>query len=523
MSSEETQATGPDFAQGISPALIPDGGALAGHALGKPVLLVRHGDEIYAVGAQCTHYGGPLGEGIVVGDTIRCPWHHACFSLRTGEAIRAPALHPILRWAFERRDGLIFVQDELGAPETSRGTACDVELADAPSSIVIVGGGAAADAAADMLRRLRYDGSITMISEDESPPYDRPNLSKDYLAGTAQEEWIPLRPADFYEERRIRLILGTRVTAIERQHKRVSLEDGTFHGFGALLLATGASPARLPTQNAGGRVHYLRTLADSRALIAATEGARRAVVIGASFIGLEVAASLRARGIEVHVVAPEHRPLERIMGREIGDFVRDVHQAHGVTFHLGRTASQVDAAVATLDNGERIECDLVVVGIGVRPNDELAAAAGLATDRGVVVDEYLETSAPGIYAAGDIARYPDSRSGDRIRVEHWVVAQRQGQIAAKNMLLTSSSPLRERLDTVPFFWSQHYDVAIRYVGHAERWDRIDISGNLEARDCEIRYQADGSTLAVATIGRDRPSLEAELHLETGATAQAKTR
>ena len=514
MSTEDAELAGPDLASGIAPELIPDGGVLAGHAFGKPVMLVRQGDEIFAVGAHCTHYSGPLADGIVVGHTVRCPWHHACFSLRTGEAIRAPALNPISRWAFERRDGLVFVQGEVGARETSRGNTCDAEMADAPLSIVVVGGGAAGDAAADMLRRLGYDGSVTMISADESAPYDRPNLSKDYLAGTAQEEWIPLRPSEFYEERRIRLVLGKRVTAIDRQNKRVQLEDGTSHDFGALLLATGASPVRLPSPIAGGRPLYLRTLADSRAIIAAAERARHAVVIGASFIGLEVSASLRARGVDVHVIAPEQRPLERIMGREVGDFVRAVHEAEGVTFHLGRTASRVDAEAVTLDNGEVIECDLVVGGVGVRPNEELAAAAGLATDRGVVVDEYLETSGRGIFAAGDVARYPDASSGDRIRVEHWVVAQRQGQTAAKNMLVAVSSPLRQRFDTVPFFWSQHYDVSIRYVGHAARWDRIDISGSLAARDCEIRYLDGARTAAVATIGRDRASLEAEVRLET---------
>jgi apoptosis-inducing factor 3 len=519
MSGEHTELSGPDFARGVPLTQVPDGGMLAGHAHGKPVLLARQGDELFAVGAVCTHYGGPLAEGLLVGQSVRCPWHHACFDLRTGEAARAPALKPLARWALERRDGTVFVTGEAEAPGRAPATPGGGPARAAsrtPSSVVIVGAGAAGDAAADMLRREGYAGPITLIGADDSAPYDRPNLSKDYLAGTAPEEWIPLRDASYYAEKGIDLVLGRRVTAIDVPGKRVVLDDGSARGFGALLLATGATPVHLPTPLYGGsRVHYLRTLADSRAIVAASDGARRAVVLGASFIGLEVAASLRARGLEVHVVAPEHRPLEKVLGPQLGDFIRDLHEGHGVTFHMGRTASQVDAGVVTLGSGERILADLVVAGIGVRPNDELAARAGLTVERGVLVDEFLETSAPGVFAAGDVARYPDPRSGERIRVEHWVVAQRQGQAAARNIL-----GRRERFDAVPFFWSQHYDVSISYVGHAERWDKIDVSGSLESRDATVSFGAGARTLAVATVGRDRASLEAEVAMEAGVGALA---
>jgi 3-phenylpropionate/trans-cinnamate dioxygenase ferredoxin reductase subunit len=513
MSGEQTELKGPDFGRGIALSDLSDlsdsGGMLAGHAQGMPVLVARHAGDFFAIGATCTHYGGPLGEGLRVGDTVRCPWHHACFNLRTGEALRAPALNPVARWAVERRDGMLFVTGELPAGDLP--TTPHREVTADPTSVVIVGTGAAGNAAAERLRREGYQGPLTMIGPEHEVPYDRPNLSKDYLAGTASEDWIPLHPADFYEQRRIRLMSGRRVTSIDVAGCRVELDDGSALEFGALLLATGAEPVPLPTAVSGERrVHYLRTLADSREMIAAAKGAHRAVVIGGSFIGLEVAASLRTRGLEVHVVAPEHQPLERVLGPELGDFVRRLHESHGVVFHLGHTARRIDADAVTLDGGESVPADLVVVGIGVHPCTELAERAGLAVERGVVVDEYLETSVPGIFAAGDIARYPDIRHGGTVRVEHWVVAERQGQRAVCNIL-----GWREPFADVPFFWSQHYDVAINYVGHAEHWDEIRMAGDLEQRDCTVGYVAGGRMLAVATVGRDLDSLAAELAMERG--------
>ncbi|MEO8336936.1 MAG: FAD-dependent oxidoreductase [bacterium] len=510
MSDQSAERTGPDLTLGIPSADLADGAMLTGHANGKAVLIARQGGDVFAIGSTCTHYGGPLGDGLLVGDTVRCPWHHACFSLRTGEALRAPALKPVARWNVEQRDGKIFVTGEV-EPDELIAEQKTIDAATAPTSVVIVGAGAAGNAAAEMLRREGYEGPVTMITAEDGMPYDRPNLSKDYLAGNAPEEWIPLRTPEFYEAHEIEMVRARHVIELDTNAKHVVLDDGTTREFGALLLATGAEPIHLPTPSAAGsRVYYLRSLDDSRAIIAATKDARSVVVIGGSFIGLEVAASLRTRGLDVHVVAPESRPLERILGAELGDFVRGLHEAKGVVFHLGHTAKQIDVGSVTLDDDSTIAADFVVIGVGVRPRDELASKAGLAIEKGVVVNEYLETSVAGIYAAGDIARYPDAISGARIRVEHWVVAERQGQVAAKNIL-----GQRAKFDYAPFFWSQHYDQAISYVGHAEKWDAVDIDGAVADGNCVVRYVAGGKVLAVATVGRDRESLEAEVRMEGG--------
>jgi NADPH-dependent 2,4-dienoyl-CoA reductase/sulfur reductase-like enzyme/nitrite reductase/ring-hydroxylating ferredoxin subunit len=508
MTEQQAPPAGPDLTQGVTVAEFRDN-KLLGHVGEEEVLLVRGGGQILAINAHCSHYHGPLADGLVVGESVRCPWHHACFDLRTGEAVRAPALSPLACWNVVERDGRVFVTGKREQPKPRARTAPP----DEPKQIVIVGGGAAGFAAAEMLRRRDYRGSIVMLSDDGAAPVDRPNLSKDYLAGSASEDWLPLRPDEFYAENGIELRLNTEVAGIDTKEREVRLADGGSVNYHRLLLATGAEPVRLSIPGAdAAHVHTLRTLADCRAIIDAAKGARRALVIGASFIGLEAAASLRARNVDVHVVAPEARPMERVLGPQLGDFVRSLHETHGVIFHLGEMVAAFEGRRATLRSGAVLEADLVVVGIGARPRLSLAEQAGLKLDRGVSVDPYLQTSVPAVYAAGDIARWPDPHSGSAIRIEHWVVAERQGQVAANNML-----GLQKRFDAVPFFWSQHYDVPINYVGHAEQWDEITVDGSVDGKDCLLRYTRGGRVLAVASIFRDIENLKAELAMEQGAT------
>jgi apoptosis-inducing factor 3 len=507
--AEEKKLSGPDFAQGVSLSEFTDGGMLQGHANGEPVLVARRGDDFFAIGASCTHYGAPLAEGLVVDDTVRCAWHHACFSLRTGEALRAPALEPVICWKVETRGGKLFVREKL--PERKRPAGS----AKVPANVIIVGGGAAGNAAAEMLRSEGYSGGVTMISADDAVPYDRPNLSKDFLAGNASEEWIPLRSPAFYREHEIELLLNTRVAAIDPRKKSVQLADGSHRKFEALLLATGAEPVKLAVPGADSpQVSYLRSQSDCRAIIGKAAQAKRVVLVGASFIAMEVASSLIQRKLQVYVVAPEAVPMERILGPQVGEYLRRLHERNGVAFHLQQSVAAIGERKVTLKDGHAIEADLIVIGIGVKPLIDLAEQAGIKTDRDVSVNEYLETSVPQIFAAGDIARWPDPLTGDNIRVEHWVVAERQGQTAARNIL-----GRRERFDAVPFFWTSQYDFTLNYLGNAETWDKLDLDGSIEEHNCKLSFRRGGATLAVATIGRDRESLESELAMERAIRAK----
>ncbi|SAK57139.1 FAD-dependent oxidoreductase [Caballeronia ptereochthonis] len=509
MSESSSSIAGTDFTQGIPATDIADGGMVTGHVGEEPVLLVRRAGELFAIGATCPHYGAPLADGLLVADTVRCPWHHASFSLRTGQLLRPPAQDDLKCWRVEQRDGRAFVCEALPAVRPPELTAAQL-----PGSVVIIGGGAAGNAAAETLRREGYQGPVTLLSADSALPYDRPNLSKDYLAGTAQAAWLPLRSPTFYTDHHIDARCNIRAVKLDPAQKTVMLSDGSQVTYDALLLATGAEPVRLTVPGANlSHVRVLRTLADCDALIARLGTARQCVVVGAGFIGLEVAASLRTRGLQVHVVTPGAHPMERVLGEALGKMIRTLHESKGVIFHLGATVTEIESDRVKLSTGEVLGADLVVTGIGVRPEVSVAQEAGLIVDHGVSVDEFLQTSARGVYAAGDIARWPDPRTGDRIRVEHWVVAERQGVVAARNMLGAT-----QRFTAIPFFWTQHYDTAINYVGHAEHWDRVDIEGDPGAHDCTVTYWYKNRRLAVATVGRDLDSLRAEVAFEQATPA-----
>lgn len=488
------ELSGPDLERGILDTELREGTPLLGHAGGEAIVLVRDAGKVHALGATCTHYSGPLAEGIVANGTIRCPWHHACFDLASGTA-HGPAIAPVACYDVALEGGKIRVgakREVLPLPELS------------PASVVIVGGGAAGVACAEALRAEGHKGTITMLLAEGSDPVDRPNLSKDYLAGNAPEEWVFLRTTAALEAIGVDVVADP-AASLDPAERTVTTRSGRELSYDAVLLATGAEPIRLPIEGANlPHVHTLRTLADSKAIASAVTENLPVVVIGASFIGLEAAAALRSRGAAVTVVGPEPVPLARVLGEQVGAFVRGVHEAKGVTFELGRKPAQITAEAVVLDDGRSLPAALVVMGVGVKPRLELAQAAGLPVDRGVVVDAQLR-AAPGVWAAGDIARYP--WHGDLVRIEHWQVAVRHGQAAARAML---GRPGRS---DVPFFWSQHHDVTLGYVGHAEAFGPPEVHGDLEARDAHVVYRDGTKIRAVVTIGRDRLALEVEAAME----------
>jgi NADPH-dependent 2,4-dienoyl-CoA reductase/sulfur reductase-like enzyme/nitrite reductase/ring-hydroxylating ferredoxin subunit len=501
---EAASASGPDFSQGIRLDELPAEGSLSGRVGDDPVLLSRLDGELFAIGGSCTHYGGSLADGISGGGSVRCPLHHACFDLRTGAVLRAPALDPVDRWLVEVEGDRAFVRrkaEESGRPAPR----VDSEV----RKVVIVGGGAAGLACANELRRRGYSGNITMLSADADPPCDRPNLSKDYLAGSAPEEWLWLRGDDWYADNRIDLRLSTEVTRIDPGTHSVTCASGEQLPFDRLLIATGAEPNRLMVPGFDApNVFMLRTVADARALSEQARPGARAVIIGASFIALEAAAALRQREVSVDIVSVEEVPLEHVFGKELGRAMQGLHESKGVRFHLSAVVAGFDGAAVTLAGGERIEADFVLVGIGVKPRISLAESAGAAVGNGVSVDAHLQTSLPGIYAAGDIASYPNPMTGEPVRIEHWVVAERQGEVAAANMLGST-----ERFDSAPFFWTEQYGVALRYVGRGSGWDAVTLEGSFEDGSLAARFFVEGAHCATATIGRDHENLEDELRLE----------
>lgn len=510
MGSEPTQLTGPDLAAGIDEQSLQPGVPLLGHARGEPVLLVRQAEQIFAVGAKCPHYGSSLADGLVVGTTIRCPSHHACFDLRTGAVTRAPALDGVACYQIARVAGRVTVGAAIPRPGPKAEAPSDVQR------VLIVGAGAAGHAAAEALRRQGFTGSVILAGRDEDAPYDRPNLSKDYLAGTAPEAWMPLRAREYYGEHGIDLLTGVRVMAIDVANRRVALSNERALPFDRLLLATGSEPARLDVPGGDDpRVHVLRSFADCRRLVAAASAARRVVIVGSGFIGLEAAAALRSRDLEVSIVSVDREPLARVFGTKVGAFLRAVHEAHGVAFHLASGVRAIVPEGVELADGKRLAADLVLVAVGVRPATALAEAAGLQVDRGIRVDARLETSAPGIFAAGDVARFPYLGNGEPVRIEHWVVAQRMGAVAAANML-----GAQQAFTDVPFFWTAQYDLQLSLVGHSEKpADLLEVSidGDLAGRDARVSYADGGRRVAVLTVGRDRELLEAEREMESAPT------
>jgi Uncharacterized NAD(FAD)-dependent dehydrogenases len=465
------------------------------------VLLVRTADKCFAIGANCTHYGAPLVEGALVEDRIICPWHHACFDAATGDLREPPALDSLPNYPVRIDGDEIFVSlpgepTDRRTPEMTKG-----DLETDKRVFVILGGGAAGYMAAQTLREDGYAGRIVMITRENRFPYDRPNLSKDYLAGHAEPEWMPLRSEEFFEIYNIEILFEREVAKVEAAAKKITFADGEVLLCDKLLVATGGNPRKLDLPNAGLKnIFLLRSFENADDIIAAVDGSKSAAIIGASFIGMETAASLKQRGIAVTIIAPDQVPFERVLGTEIGKLFRQVHEENGVEFRLG---SQVKGFVGdetvqavVLDSGENVEADLVIVGIGVSPATAFLEGVALHKDGGVIADRHLQIGED-LYAAGDIVHFPDARTGESIRIEHWRTALQQGRTAAHNMAGKATS-----FEAIPFFWTTQFGVTLNYVGHIKSWDEIIVQGDVEKKDFLAFYVKDYKVLAVAGMNRD---------------------
>jgi apoptosis-inducing factor 3 len=465
------------------------------------ILLTRLDGAFHAIGGECAHYGGPLAEGVLSGVHVTCPWHQARFNVKTGELTDPPALDCMARFETKVEGDKVIVV----VPEGASGTAPPalIKRDDQADSrrFVILGGGAAGNAAAQKLRQVGYRGRIILISQEKRLPYDRPNLSKGYLAGDAGPDSLPLRPETFYQDADIELKLGEKVHEVDPSKKIIIFRYGDSMTYDSLLLATGGQARELDVPGARlTNVFTLRSAADCDHLIEAAAQASQAVVVGASFIGMETAAALRKRGLSVTVVGRSSVPFQRTLGPEVGAMFQEILQENGVSFQLGRRVARLDGEdrvkEVVLDNGERLPADLVLVGIGVHPATDYLREVEINPDGSVTVDKYLSV-AEGLYAAGDIARFPDWRTGELIRLEHWQLAELHGFTAALNM---SGQPTEFR--GVPFFWTEQYEPFLYYVGYVADWDEIIWHGKPKDRKFVAFYVKGDRILAAAGCEHD---------------------
>jgi NADPH-dependent 2,4-dienoyl-CoA reductase/sulfur reductase-like enzyme/nitrite reductase/ring-hydroxylating ferredoxin subunit len=458
---------------------------------GAPVFLYRNGDVVTAFQGTCPHAGAPLADGIRDGDRLICPWHKAEFCLKTGKFLAPPAVDDLMRYDVRIENDQVVVTAPGEPPPSPSITQPDSR------TFLIVGAGAAGALAAQTLRAEGFGGRIVMVDQANRVPYDRTLLSKYHLSGRHGDEKSPLQTQSFYREQRIERRTGT-VETLDAKRREVRCDNGEVMAYDTALIATGGVPVFPSLPGAHLRnVFVLRSIADADAILAQAERSERAVVVGLGFIGMEVTASLRERGLEVTVVGQESVPFEKQLGKEVGQAFVSLHQQNGVQFRLGTGVTslagdkKIEAAV--LEGGEHLRADLVVFGSGIKPATAFLKGIPVNDDGSVTVDHTLRVT-DGLYAAGDIARY--AYRGQPLRVEHWRVAQQQGRTAALNMLGRNVA-----YDAVPFFWTIQYFKQLDYIGHAQRWDEVIVHGDT-GKPAFIAYYVSGGRV-VAAAGLDR--------------------
>ncbi|EAW38154.1 FAD-dependent oxidoreductase [Lyngbya sp. PCC 8106] len=468
------------------------------------ILLARLSEQkFYATAPHCTHFGAPLEKGVLVGERIACPWHHACFNITTGDQEEPPGLDALPSFPVRIDGQNIIVQLPETIPEqrtpnmTKHNPSADSRV------FAIIGTGPAGTFAAETLRQQGFQGQIFLITREERLPYDRTKLSKKYLQGKADEEALPQRSCEFYQENDIELRCGKAVTKVDADLKTITFEDNSVMSYNSLLVATGGRPKRLNVPGIDlDNIFTLRQPTDVNQILETAEPKQRVVVVGSSFIGMETAASLTQQGLSVTVISPDSVPFEKILGQKVGEMFQDLHESNGVSFCFGTKVTefkgngQVKAAI--LENGEEISADLVVIGIGVEPVTNFLSGVKIEEkDNSVIVNEYLQAGED-LYAAGDIARFPYAPIDQLTRIEHWRLAAQHGRIAAHNMVGN-----QVKFTGIPFFWSGQFNVKLRYAGHAEDWDEILFDGDVNSQEFLAFYIKNNQVLAVTGCGRDQ--------------------
>jgi len=472
---------------------------------GKEVLLTRINGNYNALGANCTHYGAPLADGVICKGVIMCPWHHACFDAVTGNLLEPPARDslPVFETKVIDDDVIVMVPGQI--PQSTLPRMVKGNLAD-KRNYVVIGGGAAGNAAAQALREAGYTGKIIMITKEDRYPYDRPNLSKAYLAGEAPPEWMPLRGEDFYREYDIDILFNNQVKKVNISNREILLHDNSKLKYDKILLAPGSVPRTLNIPGSHLKnIFYLRSFSDCDMIINAVKVASKAVIIGASFIGMETAHSLHERKADVTVIAPEEVPFKNIFGNDIGSLIKRLHEEHGIKFKLNSRVEgfEGDDSVNSVvqANGEKTECDFVVIGIGVIPATDFIDGINVEKDGSIKVNEYMKVS-DDVFAAGDIAAFP--YNGDFIRIEHWRVAEQQGRTAAFNM-----AGMKIKFEKYPFFWTEQAGLNIKYAGYTKQWDETVTWGNVGSKEFITFLIGGGKVLASIGNGRDTEIAAAE--------------
>jgi 3-phenylpropionate/trans-cinnamate dioxygenase ferredoxin reductase subunit len=474
----------------------------------KAIFLVRKGDRILALEGECTHYGGTLADGLLRGHVITCPLHTARFDIETGAMISPPALTDLAPYETKVEKGFVYVRKApLPRPRVPGGKD--------GRTFLVLGAGAAGTAAALALRKNGFTGRVLMVTPEPDLPYDRPILSKDYMAGEAPKTDLPLRPVESYRELGIEIWRDKTAVALDRGKKIVRFSDASVQKYDRLLLATGGTPRipNIPGTKLPG-FFVLRSRANADAIIMALDRAKTVAIMGASFIGLEVASALRKRGLEVHVAAPEAVPLGNVFGEKLGGHIRKIHEEKGVRFHLGLGVAEIAGEKRVegmrLLDGTTIKAEVVIAGIGVIPAISYLDGSGLAERGAVPVNARFQTADPDIFAVGDIAVLPDPHVPEGRRVEHWVEAERQGQHAAKTML-DAGEDYRE----VPFFWTVQHGVSLKYAGFVKKYDAVEYRGSLDEKKVMAGFYQGQNLRAVASLGRTKELIAASELLKAG--------